>query len=42
MNILVTVVFGLLVFAEFRDLNVPTLLTGTALILAGGWIVANA
>jgi len=42
MNILVTVVFGLLLFSEFRDLNVPTLLTGALLILAGGWIVANA
>lgn len=42
MNILVTVVFGLLLFSEFRDLNVPTLLAGALLILAGGWIVASA
>jgi drug/metabolite transporter (DMT)-like permease len=41
MNTLITVVLGLVLFAEYRSLGVPRLLLGTALILAGGWLVST-
>ncbi len=42
MNFLVTVLLGLLIFSEFRDLQVPRLLAGSLLILVGGWVVSGA
>ncbi len=42
MNVLVTVVIGLVAFAEFRDLDIVRLMTGTVLLLAGGLLVAGA
>jgi hypothetical protein len=42
MNVLVAVGMGLLVFAEFTDLNVPRLLIGTITIILGGWLVSGA
>ncbi|MEZ4386907.1 MAG: hypothetical protein R3D98_04910 [Candidatus Krumholzibacteriia bacterium] len=42
MNTLVVVVLALAVFGEFRDLAVGKLLAGTALIMVGGVLVANA
>jgi transporter family protein len=42
MNFLITVLLGLLIFSEFRDLQVPRLLAGALLILVGGWVVSGA
>lgn len=42
LNTLVTIVLGLLIFSEFRNLQVPRLLAGALMILAGGWIVSGA
>ena len=42
LNVLVTVLFGLLIFSEFRDVQVPRLLVGASVILMGGWLVAGA
>jgi drug/metabolite transporter (DMT)-like permease len=42
MNTLVAVLISLAVFAEWKDLNVPKLLVGAALIVIGGILVANA
>ena len=42
MNFLVTVLLGLLIFSEFRDVEVPRLLAGGLLILLGGWVVSSA
>lgn len=42
MNTLVAVLLGLLVFAEFRELQVMRLAAGTALIVLGGWLVSGA
>jgi drug/metabolite transporter (DMT)-like permease len=42
MNTLVTVVLGLIIFTEFKDVNVAKLLTGAVLITLGGILVANA
>jgi hypothetical protein len=42
LNILVTVTLGLLIFSEFRDLQIAKLIAGSLLILAGGWLVAIA
>lgn len=41
MNVLVTVVFGLAIFAEYQDANVLRLIGGTVLIIAGGMLVAG-
>ena len=42
MNLLVSVTLGLLLFSEFKDLQVSKVLVGTVLILAGGWLVSSA
>jgi len=42
MNVLITILLGLLVFSELRDVELPRLLAGTALILFGGWLVSGA
>ena len=42
MNVLVTVIVGLLVFAEYRDLEVARLLAGTVLLIGGALLVARA
>jgi uncharacterized membrane protein len=42
MNVLVTVVLGLLLFAEYRDVHVVRLLGGTILLMAGALLVAGA
>ena len=42
MNVLVAVGMGLLIFAEYSDLNVPRLLIGTLAIILGGWLVSGA
>jgi len=42
MNVLVSVLVGLAVFAELRDLDPTRLLGGTALVLLGGFIVSRA
>lgn len=42
MNVLVTVIVGLLVFAEYRDLEVVRLLAGTVLLIGGALLVAGA
>ena len=42
MNFLVTVLIGLLIFSEFRDVELPRLLAGGLLILLGGWVVSSA
>ena len=42
MNVLVTVVVGLLVFTEYRDLQVARLLVGSVLLIGGGLLVAGA
>jgi hypothetical protein len=42
MNVLVVVGMGLLIFAEYSDLNVPRLLIGTLTIILGGWLVSGA
>jgi drug/metabolite transporter (DMT)-like permease len=42
MNTLVVVLLALVIFAEARDVAVPRLLLGTALILAGGVVVSRA
>lgn len=42
MNVLVTVILGLLVFAEFRDVSAVRLLFGTVLLVSGGLLVAGA
>jgi len=41
-NTLVAVVLGLLIFAEWRDVHLVKLLSGTALIMLGGWLVSFA
>jgi glucose uptake protein GlcU len=42
MNILITVVLGLLLFAEWSTVSVPRLLIGTVVILIGGYLVSSA
>jgi len=42
LNVLVTVVLGLVLFAEYRDLHVARLLAGTLLLVSGGVLVAGA
>ena len=42
LNILVTVLLGLIIFSEFRDVQVPRLLAGASLFLVGGWLVSGA
>jgi uncharacterized membrane protein len=42
MNVLVTVVIGLLLFAEYRDVQVIRLLGGTSLLIVGALLVAGA
>lgn len=42
MNTLVAVLLGLLVFAEFRDVQVLRLAAGALLIVLGGWLVSGA
>lgn len=42
MNTLVTTVLGLLLFAEWKNINVPVLLIGAGLIIIGGILVARA
>lgn len=42
MNVLITVVLGLLIFAEYRDLQAGRLLIGTVLLVVGGLLVAGA
>jgi len=41
MNSLVSVLLGLWIFAEWRDVNTVKLLAGTVLITAGGTLVAT-
>jgi transporter family protein len=41
MNVLVTVVIGLALFAEYQNVDVPRLVGGTVLIIAGGLLVAG-
>jgi uncharacterized membrane protein len=41
MNVLVTVVVGLALFAEYQDANILRLIGGTVLIIAGGLLVAS-
>lgn len=42
MSTLVTVILGLLVFKEYKELNTVNLLAGSILIVAGGAIVSRA
>lgn len=42
LNILVTVLLGLLIFSEFSQLQVSRLIAGTLMILVGGWVVSGA
>ncbi len=42
LNTLVVVLLALVLFAESREVNVPRLLAGAALIVAGGALVAKA
>ena len=42
LNTLLTVGFGLWLFAEWKQVHVPTLLVGSVLIVAGGILVAKA
>lgn len=42
MNTLVAVVLALLIFSEWKDLHVITLIAGTVLIVIGAILVANA
>jgi hypothetical protein len=39
--VLITVVLGLLIFAEYRDLHAVRLLIGTVLLIGGGLLVAS-
>jgi len=41
-NVLVTVILGLVLFAEYRDLHVARLLAGTLLLVSGAVLVAGA
>jgi hypothetical protein len=41
MNVLITVLLGLWLFAEFREMHMGRLLGGTVLIVMGGILVAN-
>jgi drug/metabolite transporter (DMT)-like permease len=41
MNTLVTVVLGLIIFSEFKEINTVRLLIGALLIVVGGTLVAN-
>ncbi|OGB99182.1 hypothetical protein A2V82_10610 [candidate division KSB1 bacterium RBG_16_48_16] len=41
MNTLVTVVLGLIIFSEFKEVNTVRLLIGALLIVIGGTLVAN-
>ena len=41
MNLLISVGLGLLVFSEFRDVQLSRVLVGTVLILVGGWFVSG-
>lgn len=41
-NALVTVVLALVIFAEWREVSVPKLLAGAALIIAGATLVSRA
>ncbi len=41
MNTLVAVLLALVVFSEWKDMNAAKLLSGAALIIAGGVLVAN-
>lgn len=41
MNVLITVVLGLLIFAEYRDLHAVRLIIGTVLLIGGGLLVAS-
>ena len=42
MNTLITVFLALILFAEWKDMNVVQLLVGTGLIVAGGILVSGA
>ena len=42
LNTLVSVALGLLIFFEFREMDMPRLLAGTGVILLGGWLVSSA
>lgn len=42
MNVLITVVVGLVAFAEYRDTHVARLLLGSVLVVVGGLLVAGA
>ncbi|MGF1498837.1 MAG: hypothetical protein ACFB8W_18725 [Elainellaceae cyanobacterium] len=42
MNTLVTVLIALLVFVEWRDVNLPRLMVGAALVVVGGVLVSSA
>lgn len=42
MNTLVAVLLALIIFSEWKDINTIKLLTGSALIVAGAILVANA
>lgn len=42
MNTLITVILGLILFAEFKDVNTVKLISGAILITVGGILVANA
>jgi hypothetical protein len=42
MNVLVTVILGLPLFAEYRDLHVVRPVSGTSLLIAGALLVAGA
>ncbi len=41
MNVLITVVLGLALFAEYQDANILRLMGGTVLIIIGGVLVAS-
>ncbi len=42
MNTLVAVILGLIVFAEWKEVNMTKLLVGSILVIVGGVLVANA
>jgi transporter family protein len=42
MNVLVTVLLGLVIFSEFKDVQMSRLVLGASVIVIGGWLVAGA
>jgi transporter family protein len=41
MNTLITVILGIVIFKEYKDVNLATLLPGVFFILIGGWLCSR-